>query len=116
MSTVVFENIREGLQECEARIFIEKAVLDKKLGAEMTDRWQKIDAERIKVMHMALVDHMLAGFYRERSSGWWQSPGKLSNQWYLTLDRKMLAEKLYSMAADVQMNVTPRGASASRRD
>ena len=50
IATARFENLREGVQECEARIFIESALLDdekrQQLGEELAERAQQILDER----------------------------------------------------------------------
>ncbi len=50
VGTVRFENLREGVQECEARIFLESALLDEekreRLGEDMAGRAQQILDER----------------------------------------------------------------------
>jgi hypothetical protein len=52
LSTVRFEMIRESLQECEARIFLEKALLDgrlrDRLGAALAQRCQRVLDERTR--------------------------------------------------------------------
>jgi hypothetical protein len=57
ISTGRFEMIREGLQECEARIFIEKALLDKanidRLGADLVSRCRELLALRRRMVHGA---------------------------------------------------------------
>ncbi len=53
-STIRFEAAIGGVQECEARIFIEKALLDPakraKLGEETATRIQKLLDERTRVI------------------------------------------------------------------
>jgi len=50
-----FQMLREGLQEVEARIFIEKALLGKTLEPEMADRLQKMLDDRIRGFLKAVV-------------------------------------------------------------
>ncbi len=54
ISTARFENMREGLQECEARIFIESVLLDEqkkaRLGAPLATRAQKVLDDRQRAM------------------------------------------------------------------
>lgn len=53
VATVQYENLREGIQENEARVFIERALLDKakreKLGAELARKCQAVLDERVRV-------------------------------------------------------------------
>jgi hypothetical protein len=57
VTSVRFEVGREGIQECEARIFIERALLDEgkraRLGNELAARCQAICDERTRVVIMA---------------------------------------------------------------
>jgi hypothetical protein len=52
LGTIRFEMLREGIEECEARIFIEKALLDKdaraRLGEELAKRAQDLLDERVR--------------------------------------------------------------------
>jgi hypothetical protein len=54
LSTIRFEMMREGIQECEARIFIEKALLDKdlrtKVGEELAAKCQAMLDDRVRML------------------------------------------------------------------
>jgi len=58
LGTVRFEMLREGVQECEARIFIERALLDEgqraKLGDELAKKCQDLLDERVRVLRKTL--------------------------------------------------------------
>jgi hypothetical protein len=82
--TIRSEIIREGAQEAEARIFIEKAILSKKLPADLAGRAQAVLDERQWLIHAA--DVVL------RDWKWLEGD----------LLRLELAEKLFSCAAEVQ--------------
>lgn len=65
VSTIRFEMIREGLQECEARIFIERALLDDekrtKLGTDLVKRCKRLLRKRISAYSTASgVDGQMA--------------------------------------------------------
>ncbi|MFH0982729.1 MAG: glycoside hydrolase domain-containing protein [Planctomycetota bacterium] len=79
VSTLRFEVIRQGLQECEARIFIESALLDKaqraNLGAEMAERCQALLDERTRALRGA--GEGTAGDYGFVASGWQERAGKI---------------------------------------
>jgi hypothetical protein len=83
LSTVRFEMTREGVQECEARISIEKALMDKaqreKLGEETAKRLQDLLDERIR-----------AGLW-----GWG------NYDWYVSSGWQARSAKLYAAAAEV---------------
>ncbi len=74
ISTERFEMIREGVQECEAKIFIEKALIDKakraKLGEELAKKLQVMLDERIRMYRAACHtswDWFAASGWQERS-------------------------------------------------
>lgn len=90
LATVRFEMMREGIQECEARIFIEKALLDTtmngKLGEALATKCQELLDNRVRALlgsqakkeapktgdgGLAASD---AGF---AESGWQEESGKL---------------------------------------
>jgi hypothetical protein len=81
--TIRSEMIREGVQEAEARIFIEKAILGKKLPAGLAKEAQAVLDERQRIMRAAEI--VL------RDWKWLEGD----------LFRAELAEKLYSTAARV---------------
>jgi len=84
VTTERFEMLREGVQECEARIFIEKALDDPAkratLGADLAKRCQDILDERVRLLRAACI-----------SRGW---------AWHATLAQP-LSEKLFAAAAAV---------------
>ncbi len=83
--TARFEMMREGIQECEARIFIERALLDKdlraKLGDEKAGRFQAMLDERTRLFRTAC------------HTSW---------DWYAASGWQERAERLYSAAAEIQ--------------
>jgi hypothetical protein len=90
-STARFEMLREGVQECEARISIEKALLDKalraKLGEELAKKCEAILDERAQLIDEA------AGKRGQPARGW---------EWYADETKwPERTEKLFSAAAEV---------------
>jgi len=77
-ATVRFEMLREGIQECEARIFIEKALdneqLRARLGEELVKRCREVLNERFK---MHLVGRISWAWFA--SSGWQDRTARLYN-------------------------------------
>jgi hypothetical protein len=86
IATARYEMMREGLQECEARIIIEKAVIEKKISGELAARAQAVLDERLA----AMVDGMGKGwcydghwetqrseFPKFVDGGWQERSGKL---------------------------------------
>ena len=83
IGTVRFEMIREGVQECEARIFIEEVLLDKAQRA-------KLGAEKAKEIQEMLDERIRAGLWGAENYGWYVSSG-----W------QERSGKLYAAAAEV---------------
>lgn len=46
--SVIYEALREGAQDCEARAFIERAILGGKLPTDLADRAQRVLDERTR--------------------------------------------------------------------
>ena len=98
LATVRFEMMREGLQECEARIFIEKALLDEalsaKLGEELAQRCQAILDERTRYNLWAPDDphYRMHSNLRGGGVGW---------HWYAGSGWQQRSAKLYNAAAEV---------------
>ncbi|OPX24535.1 MAG: hypothetical protein B1H04_01855 [Planctomycetales bacterium 4484_123] len=89
VATVRFEALREGIQEAEARIFIEKALLDPakraRLGEKLAGRCQRLLDERVRIIRRAIA-----------------GGGRYLTWTYLAgagLERQ--AERLYQAAAEV---------------
>ncbi len=76
ISTVRFELIREGIEECEARIFIERALLDEglrtRLGVNLATECQALLDERTRIVqwstwHAGNYEYFLSSDWQERS-------------------------------------------------
>ncbi|MCG3179440.1 MAG: hypothetical protein BIFFINMI_01775 [Phycisphaerae bacterium] len=88
VATERFEAMREGIQLCEAMVFIQKAIEAKKLPADLAARANKVLDDRAK----ALV------------AAWAAGPNKRSAVWVFTDYAKAAAARdadLYAMAAEV---------------
>jgi hypothetical protein len=82
VSSVRFEMGREGVQELEARIFIEKNVLADaggraKVGEELAKRCEELLAERDKAMRSPLMEGAASLSVCYPASGWQERSGKL---------------------------------------
>jgi hypothetical protein len=80
ISTVRFEMIRESVQECEARIFIEDALLDAgkraRIGDDLAKRCQALLDERVRVV---LRSGSVLGHHYFVGSGWQERSRRLYN-------------------------------------
>ncbi len=104
ISTHRFEMLREGLQECEARVFIEKAILAEKIDAALAKRAQAVLDERIPAMRKGVCSLGCAGGWTSHAyidNQWWQTPGSLGSDWYTGSGWQERSQKLYSIAAEI---------------
>ena len=92
-STARFEAMVEGLQECEARIFIDRALLNKKLRAELGNDL----AKRAR----ALLDERVRWL---RAITWTRDSG---NEFYSVAlsSWERLSEELYDMASEIAAKI-----------
>jgi hypothetical protein len=110
--TARFEVLREGLQECEARIAIDKALVnaDKKakLGPEVAEKAQDLLDQRVRDMRRAVstLRARLEGTYKWPASAygdaWYMFAPVLGNFWYVSSGWERETERLYDMAAEVE--------------
>jgi len=104
-ATARFEVLREGVEECEARIFIEQALEEGKLPPDLAARCRELIAERNRAIAMGLSPHKMEGFQEAgaygRTHDWHCDPGSVGYTWYLTSGWQERSEKLYGMAAEV---------------
>ena len=90
--TARFEMLREGVQECEARIFIEKALSGGKLPKGLADRCRVLLDERTKAIQQTF-------------------PGKNADAgyaWYVDSNWQARSDKLYAAAAEVAARLERR--------
>jgi len=100
MPTENFEQIRQGLQECQARIFIEKALLARTLDPELARRCQ--DLLDLRTFH-------LRGLGASGGAGSHEAlGGQMINVWYEGSGSAGRAEKLYAAAAEVAARLGTR--------
>lgn len=99
VATVRFENGCEGVQECEARIFIEQALVDEslraQLGPALADRCQALLDERTRSVIWA--DEKGENGRRHTSL----PGGPLGFDWFANSGWESRAARLYAAAADV---------------
>jgi hypothetical protein len=82
VATVRFEMCREGIEELEARIFIEQNVLADaggraKVGEELAKRCEEAFAERDKARQSPLMEGAVSVSIWYPASGWQERSGKL---------------------------------------
>ena len=99
LSSVVFEMAREGIQECEARIFIEKVLLDEKLRARLraalAQECQTLLDERTR--YIAWADESAQNALRFS----FLPGGSMGYDWYAGSGWQKRSQELYWAAAQV---------------
>jgi len=86
------EQVRQGIQECEARAFIEKAIVARKLDPELARKCQDVLDRR--VWH-------IRGLGACGGAGGAALGGPMLNTWYQGAGYAGMAEKLFAAAAEV---------------
>jgi hypothetical protein len=111
-TTMGFEMLREGVQECEARIFVEKALLDAKsrarLGDSLAARSQEVLDRRLRYMMWMFRqgDFSLQASSRTLLLG--NDPGartwggSMPLAWYAGSDWRGRSEELFATAGEVE--------------
>jgi hypothetical protein len=96
----------EGVQECEARIAIENALLvpdlKAKLGAELAKRCEDTLRERAFIMWKSLNNFPPNPTLDGEAVGWRWRPGGNGNKWLIGLGWQAQTEKLFVLAEDVR--------------
>jgi hypothetical protein len=107
MMTARLELMREGLQECEARIALEEALGDPAKRAKLTDAFAKRADEflraRTRAMLTGLDNHLCCGFARPSTQvhGWWSTPGQVGHLWFRQSEWESREGELFELAAQV---------------
>lgn len=105
VATIRYEMMREGVQECEARIFIEKALLASKIKGDLAKRCQDALDERIHYLMLGMSDYALDSNIGGRAgngfSCWWNRCGIYGHTWFITSGWEERTRKLYQLAGKV---------------
>ena len=102
VATQHFELFREGVQECEARIYIEDALVNKKLAQRSPDLAKRCQAEldeRLCYMWKALDDMQFGGW---GVTAWRFQAGVSGHAWLQNTPTRERSEKLYLLAGEVE--------------
>jgi hypothetical protein len=111
VSSIRFEGLREGVQDCEARIFIEAALTDPalkaKLGPDLAQRAQDVLDLRLQYNWTGTSGLQLSGREFEYATdtgmdGMWRwHPGTAGVTWFLCSGWQGREEKLFAAAGEV---------------
>jgi hypothetical protein len=95
----------EGIQECEARIFIERALTDEgsraKLGEDLAKRAESVLDERLRFMWKTLSNYQLGGPMFFGATAWRWTAGIPGHRWFLGSGWQERSRALYAVAAEV---------------
>jgi hypothetical protein len=101
VATARLEMLREGVQESEARIFIEQAMESDKLPPALAKRAAALLEDRTGAILQGLDNHYTCGFEKSNVHGWWNGPGQIGYHWYVSSAWQDRSRTLYSLAGDV---------------
>jgi hypothetical protein len=108
VATTRLEAFRQGLEECEARVFIDQALVDKglraKLGEGLAQRCQDVLDERNWCTIKGMAHLQLCGqgwLY----AGWYDMEGPAGHIWFLGSGWERRAEELFALAGQVRQKI-----------
>jgi hypothetical protein len=100
-----FEAFREGVQECEGRIVIERALTDKdlreRIGPDLAKRCEDALDERALYMWTGLSELQLTGASYARALAWRARPSVAGHLWFIGSGWQERSRKLYALAGEV---------------
>ena len=114
VATARYEALREGMQECEARIAIEKVLTDPglkgRLGSDLAAQAQALLDERVwqelkGFSGMQLTGRIYTTYNDYGKIFYYNAGGEGGSYWYMGSGWQDRAQKLYAMAAEVQQRV-----------
>ncbi len=106
-----YELLREGIQQCEARIAIESVLTDAaqkaKLPGDLAERAQQLLDDRVWQQLKAFGDMQLTGrsYATAKDTWYYGSGGKAGHYWYASSGWRDRAQKLYDLAGEVAKQV-----------
>jgi hypothetical protein len=112
VATVRYEALREGLQECEARVAIEQALVDKaladKVGDDLAKKGQALLVERQKAFWRTVARLQVGPSLEFDDPHAWDWPILCGHLWYVQSGWQEHSEKLYSLAGEVARKLEGR--------
>jgi len=100
----------EGVQECEARILIEEALLDKKLrlklGDDLVARCEKVLDDRLLIMWKSLSNLTSKGRRFFGATSWRWTPGIPGHHFFVGSNWQARSKELFLLAGEVEKKVT----------
>ena len=106
VATTKFETFREGVQHCEARIFIEQALVSPPLRAKLGDDLAKRCQESLDERQVAMVRSMAHYQMNNPGDKWvtgWRYGGEVAGHiWFVGSGWQERSERLYTLAGEVE--------------
>jgi hypothetical protein len=106
VATHPFEAFREGRQECEARIFVEKAVTDPalrpRLGEALAARCEKMLTERTFFLLKACTNLQLEGRHYTMATPIVRENSIAGHAWFAGSGWQERSAELYALAGEVE--------------
>ncbi|MHB1036217.1 MAG: glycoside hydrolase domain-containing protein [Pirellulales bacterium] len=115
-----YELLREGIQQCEARIAIESVLTDAarkaKLPQDLAERSQRLLDDRVWQELKAFGDMQLTGRSYATARDTWNygAGGTAGHYWYASSGWRDRAQKLYDLAGEVTRRIAPGPAAPTR--
>ena len=108
-ATPRYVNLVEGLQECEARIFLEKTLGDAKLqaalGEDLARRCRDCLEDRLRCMELAMSQLVMTG---GRTPAMWLRAPVASHAWFLGSGWEDRAAGLFTLVGEVERKLANR--------
>ena len=105
VASACFEYFREGVQHCEARIFLEHALLEPDLRAPLGDdlaaRCQQVLDERQTAMVRSMVHYQMDDPNNRWVGQWKVSSEVAGHVWFVGSGWQERSERLYALAGEV---------------
>ena len=116
-ATAHYEALREGIQECEACILIERALGDEnlraRLGPDLARRCADVLDGRLLIMWKSLSNLQLGRTMFFGATSWRWTPGVVGHYWFLASGWQQRSEELYGLAGEVARKIGAEAGPAS---
>ena len=117
VATARYEALREGLQQCEARIVMESALTDgalkAKLGPDLADRCQKLLDDRVweelkSFTSLQLTGRVYVTYSNYNNLFYYGAGGTPGHCWYVGSGWQDRTQQLYALAGEVQRKLAAK--------
>ena len=106
VATQRYEALREGIQECEALVLLDRAVTDAafraKLGDELAAKCRDAVTGHIDCMWRSLISMQCGPKYNLDPTGWREAATPTGHTWFVGSDWQERTERLFALAGEVQ--------------